>query len=215
LRKHFNDKSLLPDHMKKTLFAFFWLTAFVVFSAKTYGQQNNMLSVIYGTGSDAVFYGSPGAPGFASKGQTLLGLNYIRHIAGAFSIETGVEYSVNNLLWDYEDAYDPNFRPQKTSVKLLSVPVYANFTVWKYVFFNTGLSADFETDQPGVAATDRLVSKQSGISFFLGGGGKYTFNHISLFANPFIQAHKIVSFGPSGGGMLLNSGFRFGVGYGF
>jgi hypothetical protein len=198
--------------MKKTLFAFFWLTAFVTYSAKTYAQQNNTLSVIYGTGSDAIFNGSPGAAGFSGKGQTIYGLNYIHHIGGAFSIETGVEYSVNNLLWDYEDAYDPTFRPQKTSVKLLSVPVYANFTVWKYVFFNAGLSADFETDQPA----DRLAPKQSGIGLFLGGGGKYTFSHIFLFANPFIQAHNIVPFGTSGGGgLLMNSGFKFGIGYGF
>ena len=74
------------------------------------------------------------APGFQSRGDAIYGFNYIRNLTKSFSIETGLEYSVNNLLWDYEDAYNPSFRPEKVSVRMISVPVYVNFT-----FLNSSL----------------------------------------------------------------------------
>jgi hypothetical protein len=197
--------------MKRTLFTCIWLIALIAVSAKTYGQQNNTLSVIYGTGSDGVFSGSPGAAGYSGKGFTMLGLNYVHHISGLLSIETGLEYSNNNVLWDYEDAYDPTFRPQRASIKMLSVPVYANLTFFKYAFLNAGLSVDLETDHPA----QRIAPEQNGIGMFLGIGGKYAFKHIVLLANPFVQVHNMVSFQKYGGHNLMNSGFRFGIGYGF
>ena len=197
--------------MKKTFFAFFWLTAFVAFNTKTYAQQNNTLSVIYGTGSANIVNAGIGAAGFKSEGQILFGLNYVHRLDRLFSIETGLEYSSNNLLWDYEDAYDPTFKPQKTNIKLLSVPVYGNFTFFKYLFLNAGFSVDFDTNH----TSNSITPNESGIGVFLGIGGKYAFRHFSLLVNPFVQAHDIMSFSPSGGGILANSGVKFGVGYSF
>ena len=197
--------------MKKTLFAFFWLTACAAFSTKTFGQQNNTLYVVYGTGSDGLVDGGIGSAGYSSRGFNTVGLDYMHHFNRLFAIETGLEYLNNNLLWDYEDAYDPTFRPQKTSIKMLSVPVYGNFTFFKYVFLNAGFTVDIETDHPA----ERIAPEQSGIGIFFGAGGKYTFNHISLFVNPFIQVHSMLRFSSSGDQNLANSGFKFGVGYSF
>ena len=109
--------------------------------------------------------------GFQGKGGAIYGLNYVRTLTKSFSIETGLEYSVNNLLWDYEDAYNPSFTPQKVSVTMLSVPIYANFTFFNYFFADAGLTADFETSYK----TGAVVSNQSGVGIGLGIGGKYDF----------------------------------------
>jgi len=141
----------------------------------------------------------------------MYGLNYTRNITKVFSIETGLEYSVNNLLWDYEDAYNPHFIPQKVSVKMLSVPIYANFTFLKYLFANAGITADFETSHQ----SDEIVTNQSGIGLELGIGGKYNFNRMTVFINPLIQMHAIVAFHNENSGSLLDQGVKFGIGYRF
>jgi hypothetical protein len=197
--------------MKKTLLTCFALMVLILFGAKSYGQQKNTISVVYGTGSDLLVGGGTGAAGYSSRGFNLFGLDYIHHFNSLLAIETGLEYSNNNLLWDYEDAYDPAFRPQKTRDQLLSVPVYANLTFLKYLFVNGGVSIDIETDHP----EQRIAPEQNGIGLFLGAGGKYTFSHVTLFANPFLQLHHFISFDHNGDRMLNKTGFKFGLGYNF
>lgn len=197
--------------MKRTLFTCLWLTAFLVFSAKSYAQQNNTIAVVYGTGSDGLFGGGIGSAGYASKGFTLAGVDYIHRFNRLFAIETGLEYSDSELLWDYEDPPNPNFVPQKTRNQLLSIPVYANLTFFRYLFVNGGFSIDLETDHPA----QRIGQEQNGIGMFLGAGGKYSFGHVTLFVNPFFQSHNIISFTPNTNRNLVNAGFKFGAGYSF
>jgi len=197
--------------MKRTLFTFFCLTTLILLNFKTYGQQKNTVAVVYGTGSDGLIGGGIGSAGYSSRGFNMVGFDYMYHFNRLFAIETGLEYSNNNLLWDYEDAYDPTFKPQSASIKMLSIPVCGNFTFFKYLFLDAGFSIDIETDHPA----ERLAPEQSGIGMVLGAGGKYTFKHIFLFVNPFFQAHSIYRFSSSGGQNLTNSGFKFGIGYGF
>jgi outer membrane protein with beta-barrel domain len=197
--------------MKKCLLVCLLLGILALYSAKGSSQQNNSLSVLFGTAGNGIFSDSPGAAGFDGRGERLYGLNYVRHIAGCFAIETGLEYSVNRLLWDYEDAYDPTFRPQKVTIHMISVPVYANFTFLKYAYADAGLSVDLQTDHQ----SDYITRDQSGIGIFLGVGGKYAFNKVLLFVNPFVQVHAIAAFNGPGGGNLMASGLKFGVGYRF
>lgn len=94
---------------------------------------------------------------------------------------------------------------------MLSMPVLGNFTFFKYMFLNAGFSVNLETDQ----AAQRITPNESGIGIFLGAGGKYTFRHITLSANPFFQLQGILPFTPNGGRALVNTGFKFGWGYNF
>jgi hypothetical protein len=118
----------------------------VLLSTQAYCQSKNNLSLVFGAGGNTIGLIGIGGPGYQGKGEAIYGLNYCRSITKAFSIETGLEYSVNNVLWDYEDAYNPHFTPQKGSIKMLSVPIYANLTFLKYLFADAGMSADFETN---------------------------------------------------------------------
>jgi len=197
--------------MKKTLFTFIWLTAFILFNANTYGQQNNTLSLVYGTGNAGLLSRGIGSAGYASKGFTTFGLDYMRQINGFFSIETGLEYTDSQLLLDYIDPPNPNFTPEKGTIQILSVPVYGNFTFFKHFFLNAGFSVDFETDNPA----QRITSAQNGIGTFLGIGGKYTFRRVNLFVNPFFRVNNMIRFNSDYYRKLVDVGFKFGLGYSF
>jgi hypothetical protein len=180
-------------------------------SAQAYCQSKNSLSLVFGAGGNAIGLIGIGGPGYQGKGETIYGLNYSRSLTKAFSIETGLEYSVNNVLWDYEDAYNPSFTPQKGSIRMLSVPVYANFTFLKYLFANAGIIADFETNYH----SNSITPDQSGIGLGVGIGGKYNFNSMTVFINPFLQWHAIVAAQNEGSGSLFDSGVKVGIGYRF
>jgi hypothetical protein len=185
----------------------FIFLALIFLSAGAYCQSKNTLSILYGPAGNAII-----APaGIDGKGATLYGFNYQRNLTRSFSIETGLEYSINNVLWDYEDAYNPHFVPQKGNVRMLSVPVYANFSFFKYLFADVGFIADFETNYHSNA----LVDNQSGIGLGLGIGGKYSFNRMTIFVNPFLQLHSAISFYSESHDSLSDAGVKFGVGYKF
>jgi hypothetical protein len=193
--------------MKNTLL---FLT-FTLLSSGAFCQSKNNLSLIFGAASNDIFAIGTGGPGYKGQGDLIVGFNYSRSLTKSFSIQTGLEYSVNNVLWNYEDAYNPSFTPQRASIRMLSVPVYANFTFFKYLFADVGLAADFETSHQ----SDAIVSDQSGISFGAGIGGKYNFNKMTVFINPFFQLHAIAAFHHEGGGSLVDQGVKIGIGYNF
>ena len=184
---------------------------FALLSTRAYCQSKNDLSLVFGTGSNGISAIGIGGPGFSGKGVTIYGLKYSRSLSKSFSIETGLEYSVNNVLWDYKDAYDPHFTPQKVSIRMVSVPVSLKLTFLKYLYTNVGLIADFETNQH----SDSITPNQSGIGLGLGIGGKYDFDRMTVFVNPFFQLHTIVAFQNEGNGTLYDTGVKFGIGYRF
>ena len=197
----------LKSQMKNILL---FLT-FTLLSTGVYCQSKNNLSLLFGTAGNDIFNPGIGAAGYKGEGDLIYGFNYSRNLTKSFSIQSGLEYSVNNVLWNYEDAYTPSFTPQKTSIRMLSIPVYANFTFLKYLFANAGLTADFETSHQ----SDEIVSDKSGIGFGMGIGAKYNFNKITVFINPFFQLHTIVAFHREGGGTLADQGIKIGIGYNF
>lgn len=190
----------------------FIFLAFFVMSARAYSQSKNSISLVFGIGSNAIGAIGVGGPGYSGKGATIYGLNYSRSLTKSFSIETGLEYSINNVLWDYEDAYNPSFTPQKGSISMLSVPVFANFTFLKYLYADAGVIADFETNYH---PNSSITPDQSGIGLDLGIGGKYNFNRMTVFVNPFLQWHAVIAFQNEGSGSLLDAGIKFGIGYRF
>ncbi|MFI5139320.1 MAG: hypothetical protein ACHQIM_15975 [Sphingobacteriales bacterium] len=187
------------------------LFTFLFLCTGAYCQSKNTVSVIFGTGSNGVGLIGIGGPGYQGQGESIFGFNYSWSLTRSFSIETGLEYSVNNVLLDYVDPPRPNFTPQKASIRMLSVPVFANITFLKYFFADGGFIADFETSHK----SDAIVSDQSGIGMGLGIGGKYNFKKVTLFINPFIQFHDAVSFNRQGGGSLFDQSVKFGIGYRF
>jgi hypothetical protein len=193
--------------MKKYFVLFFVITAF---SLKGYSQLKNSLSVVAGASANNINRGNMiGGPSYEGKGGWLYGLKYTRSLSSSFSVETGLQYSSDKIQVSSE--FMPNVPRivRNDQVKIVSVPVYASFSFLKYLFLNAGLSADFETDHPA-----DLFDDQSGISLGAGIGGKVNFDKVSVFINPFVQQHAVISF-KDANEHLFNAGVKLGVGYRF
>ncbi|WP_426669247.1 outer membrane beta-barrel protein [Mucilaginibacter sp. McL0603] len=185
--------------------------ALVLLSTQAYCQLKNNFSLVYGAGLNTISSIGIGGPGYEGKVGKIYGFNYSRNITKVFSIETGLEYSVNNVLRNFEDAYNPYFTPQKGSIKMLSVPIYANFTFLKYLFADAGIIADFETNY----YSNSITPKQSGIGINVGTGYKFNFNKIFIFVNSFLQVHSVIAFQNDDNSSLINLDAKFGIGYRF
>lgn len=193
----------------KTVFVFFLL---LISSICCFCQSKNSLFLQYGTASNNVnTYNRIGGPNYYGKGESIFGLKYLRKLTNNFAIETGLDFSVNKI----QETSEPfPSRPQiiiNGKIKMLSVPVYANYTFFKYLFVNVGITTDFETGREG---TTDLIN-QSGIGVGLGIGGKYDFKRVTVFVNPFLHNYAIIPFNSLNREKILEAGFKFGIGYRF
>lgn len=195
----------IPSSVKKHVI----IVLFIVMNITVYGQSKNNLSLVEGTGSN-VF----GSANFTTQPFNMLGINYTRKINNLLYFESGLEYYNNTLGYNQILHYMPmgpgNYEGLfnvllKGSIKTISIPVYANFVFFKYLYADIGLNANFEEFNTPIE-----VSNQPNFwGFGLGIGGKYAFkNKIIVFVNPFFK-------GDISENAVLNYGFKFGLGYEF
>ena len=197
-------KKAIPSLAKKQLILLF----FIILNFSAYGQYKNNLSLVYGLGTNGII-----KTNFTNQPFNMVGINYTRKVNTYFCIETGIEYYNNNQkyiepLTLYNNT--PYFNQQSSSntnkgnVKTISVPIYANFVFLKYLYADIGVYANFEDYHLPVGN-----SIKQNIGGIAGGiGGKYAFNKIIVFVNPFFRSDIADS-------PIVNLGVKFGVGYGF
>lgn len=148
--------------------------------------------------------------GHTGKNGNLFELRYSHPVNAYLSLETGIQYSANKIETEYFP--DGITHYMESEIKLISVPVYANFTFLKYFYVEAGPTLDFEVQHKQGAP----VQNQDGVGLAAGVGGKYTFKRITVFVNPFLQSHLLVSFtNDKIYERLWQSGLKFGVGYSF
>jgi len=148
--------------------------------------------------------------GHTGEGAKLYELKYSRQINRFFSIESGLEYSINKI--ETVSFPDGMNHYNESNIKMLSIPVYGDLTIWKYFFLDAGPTIDFELHRQ----TSESTYNQSGIGFGLGIGGRYTLKNFTISLNPFYQKHLILR---SKKGAyhenLWESGIKLGLGYNF
>ena len=187
------------------------ILAFLFVSVNSFGQNKDKFFVTYGISTAFPAYNSSdiaGGGSFDGTGSFSFGFRYIGKSKRPVTLETGLEYSSHK--YDRSPAFNPglDMTPKSEKLKMLSVPVYANVTFFKYLFVNGGGLIDFEINK------HNTVQKQSGIGFGFGLGGKYDFKRWSVMVNPFLQRHAFFAFDKTATRQsLLNSGFRIGLGY--
>lgn len=94
---------------------------------------------------------------------------------------------------------------------MISIPVVAKFSFFKYFYADAGFTADFQTNYD----SNSIGTKPSGIGLEVGLGAAYNFGKIKLFINPYYQAHNIISDAGTHSYNLLERGYKFGAGYNF
>lgn len=181
------------------------LTSFISFS-----QDNNAIGLFYGTANSEFLRNDRlvGNGSYNFENFNKLGIRYLRKINSNFSIETGVNYTKADL------KINPAFTGIPVSLieedfALISIPVYANYTLWNLLFINGGPIVDFQN-------SENLTDSQSGIGYGVGLGAKYNFKNISIFLNPNFQRHAVIPFKKENHHQKLTEfGIHFGLGYRF
>jgi hypothetical protein len=183
----------------------------ILLSAVAYSQSKNNISLVYGAaGNDVDIHGAIGDFGYNAGNAALFGVSYIRSLTGSFSIESGMIFSDNKTQLTSILAGRGGFIYNE-HIKMLSLPILLRRNFLKYFYFNFGLNVDMETNYPN----DGSALNQSGMGYEMGLGGQYNFNHFSVFAAPFFQAHGLIRFNDNAIGNLLDAGVKFGAGYNF
>jgi hypothetical protein len=187
------------------------LIVFIAISIQAFAQSKNTVAFVYGFANANVdINGAIGDFGYERKTGTNFGLTYSKHITSLLSLQTGLIYAddkaeENSILPGRSGIYDDG------DLKIISVPIIAKLTFFKYVYADGGISIDKEINYAG----NYLQLDQSGIGFEAGVGGQYTFSHLTVFVNPYIKGYGLVHFNSKEQFNLLEDGFKFGLGYNF
>jgi len=187
------------------------LAALIMCGLQAFSQSQNNISVVYGFSTANIdIHGALGDFGYNTKKGITTGLLYTKTIKQWFSLQTGLFYA--------DDKAELNsILPGRAGInidgdlKIISIPIIAKFTFFKYVFADTGLSFDKEINY-----TDNYIqTDQSGIGVELGIGGQYAFNHFTVFLNPYLKIYGTTHFNRSEDFNLIEDGYKFGLGYSF
>jgi hypothetical protein len=187
------------------------ILSLVFLSSCVFAQTRNTVTIIYGaTSTDVATYGADDYTYRITSGP-MYGFTYTRSISKLFSIEVGLIFSDNHLTLSPKPFGQQLTGNPNGEVKMLSIPVYAKFTFFKYLFIDAGVSVDSQTNYQGSATFE-----QSGFGAEAGIGGKYSFGRVTLSVNPFIFDHSVFFLGKtSSNNQLVETGVKFGLGYNF
>jgi len=187
------------------------LITILLLSLQSYSQNSNELRIYYGiSDSELLGYEEFYAGNYEYNNFNEIGIKYLRQIKNNFSVELGLNFLKldikhemlmfpSGVLTDYE------------KLEIISVPIYANYTFFEYLFINGGPILDFQT-------SDNLDNSPStsGIGYSIGIGGKYDFDKFLIFLNPNYKRHSVVPFKKENYPRKLTEfGIQFGVGYKF
>jgi len=157
-------------------------------SLPVFSQSANEFRVLYGK-SDGELLRKEKLDGIGSYkilNFNEFGIRYLRQITKGLYLESGINYLTMKLKIGSAPMGRP-IEPSFENLKVISIPIYANYAVGKYLFVNGGPLVDFQV-------SENSIDSQSGLGYSLGFGGKYDFNKFTLFVNPNFKRHAVVPF---------------------
>ncbi len=197
----------------KLMFVFIALLT-VTFS---HSQKKNEVRFLGGFASSGIFSLEDddivGGERYVSDTQIPLeiGVKYLRNITPKFRIETGILLSKTKV--QMTNYYDMPNRPNTIdyeNLKVLQIPLYANYSFWKYFFVNGGFLLSFDK-------SNGTIDSQSGIGYGIGFGTEYAVKDFVFYLNPnfkrctaFVPFHK-----EDYHEKFTELGVEFGIGYRF
>jgi len=181
-----------------------------IISIQCYSQNSNEFRVYYGFVDSKLLTKTDldGGGSYENENSYEFGFKYLRKISGNLFLESGINY----LSTQVKITPAPTGLPansQSEDLKMISIPIYANYTFGKYFFINAGPILDFQNSQ-------KSFDSQSGIGYSIGVGGKYDFDRFSIFVNPNYKRHSLIPFEKENNHQKLTEfGIQVGLGYGF
>ncbi len=188
-----------------------FLSLILIFTATiAYSQNANEVDAYYGVSSAELHRSAIliGGPSYNVEKCNELGIKYLYQLSENFFIETGFNYSKSKIKITPEYvgvAVNSRFE----ELELISIPVYANYTFWKFLFLNGGIIIDLQK-------SDNSFDPQSGIGIGIGIGAKYKFHNFVVFINPNFKQNTLIEFNnKSNHQKLTEVGIQMGFGYTF
>ena len=143
-----------------------------------------------------------------------VGVLLSKSISEKFLLNGGLNYSFAQI------KYSPNFPPcinclygysHNPDFKLLSIPIYAEYSLGKIFYAAAGPVVDFQLSD------GNNFSDQSGFGYFVGLGAKLNADKLSFSIFPNYKRHNVIPFEKEGNykQILQEIGVQFGVGYSF
>lgn len=147
------------------------------------------------------------------KGFREFGLMLSSGIGGKFRLNGGLTYAYSKMefqcdlcnSWsDLPNPYDKDFR-------MLSLPVFAEYELTKFLFVAAGPLLDFQLSE------NNYLEDQSGLGYLVGLGGKVRTDRFTFSVFPNYKRHAVVPFEKQDGYKVLlqEFGLQFGVAYRF
>jgi len=192
--------------IKKILFT----SIIILFSLNCFSQKKNELRVYYGISDSELLRNDEltGAGSTDLKSFSEFGLKYLRNINNKLALETGFNYS-NATIIIKPPFMGEQVASRKENFELISIPLYANYTLWNYFFINGGPMIDFQI-------SDNSTDSQDGIGYSLGVGGKYSVKNFNFYLNPNFKRHALIPFDKENNHQKLTEfGIQVGIGYKF
>lgn len=185
-------------------------SAIILTSLNSFSQDNNEIRLLYGISDSELLRNErlDGTGSYDLENFTEIGFRYLRKINADLFLETGVNYTAADLKITPAYSGTPVSNREEEFV-LISIPLYANYTLWDYFFFNAGPILDFEN-------SGNTTDSQSGIGYGVGIGAKYNFSNLSVFLNPNFKRHAVIPFEKENHHQKLTEfGIQVGLGYRF
>ena len=181
-----------------------------IITIQSYSQNSNEFRIYYGFSDtelkrDADLDG--GGSQYAENSKEF-GIKYLRQLKNNLSIEFCVNFLKSDLILNGAPMI-PQIPTRYEKLEMISIPIYANYTLWKYLFVNAGPILDLQT-------SENSIDSQSGIGYSIGFGGKYDFNNFLIYVNPNFKRHAVIPFEKENYQQRLTElGIQFGIGYKF
>ncbi len=181
----------------------------IIASFQCYSQKNNQFRFYYGFADSKLLtnVGLDGAASYDNKNSYELGFKYLRKISGKLSLETGINIFKSDV--EITPSYmGTPVSPITEKLNLITIPVYANYSLGKYFYVNGGPVLDFDIGE------STSYDAQTGIGYGLGIGAKYNFDNFFIYINPNFKRHASISFQQNSYRQRLTQfGIQIGVGF--
>jgi len=179
-------------------------------SIQCYSQNSNEFRIYTGFVDSKLLRNADldGGGSYENENSYEFGIKYLRKISGKLFLESGINYlSTQVKITSAPTGLPLNSRTE--DLKMISIPIYANYTFGNYFFVNGGPILDFQNSK-------KSFDTQSGIGYSIGLGGKYDFDKFSIFVNPNYKRHSLIPFEKESNHQKLTEfGIQVGLGYSF
>lgn len=186
------------------------LIIIVLLNLKCFSQQSNEVRTYFGIIDSELLRNDNlhGGASYNNENSYEFGVKYLRILTPKLSIETGINF-MSSTVKIKPTFMGANVNTYYDYLKMLSIPIYINYSIGKYFFLNGGPILDFQNSA-------KSFDSQSGIGYGIGFGGKYDFDRFLIFFNPNFKRHSVISFEKENYHQKLTEfGIQIGVGYKF